>query len=93
MNGEKVGEAYFTPGFSSYHHQIQYQTYDVTDRVADTTEIHVTVGDGWAVGSYTMRPKTKTYADRQHIEYSDGSTEVIGAQVLPSARRPFVTTH
>ena len=31
LNGEKVGDAYFAPGWTSYGHRIQYQTYDVTE--------------------------------------------------------------
>ena len=30
LNGEKVGDQLFTPGFTSYKKRIQYQTYDVT---------------------------------------------------------------
>jgi alpha-L-rhamnosidase len=30
LNGKKVGNDYFTPGWTSYHKRLQYQTYDVT---------------------------------------------------------------
>ena len=33
LNGEKVGDIYFAPGFTSYKHQLQYQTYDVTEQL------------------------------------------------------------
>ncbi len=31
INGKKVGDRYFAPGFTSYRHNLQYQCYDVTD--------------------------------------------------------------
>ena len=34
IDGQKVGERYFAPGFTSYAHQLMYQTYDVTVSVA-----------------------------------------------------------
>lgn len=82
LNGRKVGEDYFAPGFTSYHHQIQYQTYDLSpDEGANT--VLVTVAGGWAVGSFTHKRKNKIYADRQallaeiHLSYDDGTTEVV----------------
>jgi alpha-L-rhamnosidase len=83
LNGRKVGDQYFAPGFTSYRHQIQYQTHDVTDRLSDANELVATVAGGWAVGSFTFARKNRIYADRQaflcelHLEYDDGSTELI----------------
>ena len=83
LNGEKVGEDYFSPGFTSYNHQIQYQTYDVTELLHKNNEVLAIVAGGWAVGSYTIRRKSKISADRQallcelHIEYDDGTFDII----------------
>lgn len=84
LNGEKVGEDYFAPGFTSYLNQIQYQTYDLTESLADHNKIQLVVAGGWAVGSFNYTRKNKISADRQallaeiHIEYMDGSSQVIG---------------
>lgn len=83
LNGERVGEDYFAPGFTSYGHQMQYQTYDVTGMLSGENELVATVAGGWAVGSYTFRRKNKIYADRQallaelHLQFEDGTSEVI----------------
>lgn len=83
LNGSKVGDGYFAPGFTSYHHQLQYQTYDVTTALATSNELVATVAGGWAVGSFTHKRKNRTYADRQallcevHLEYADGSRELV----------------
>lgn len=88
LNGEKVGDIYFAPGFTSYKHQLQYQTYDVTEQLKSAegmeNELIAVVGGGWAVGSFTYKRVNRNYADRQallcelRIAYEDGSEEIIG---------------
>jgi len=31
LNGDKVGDQVFAPGWTSYHNILQYQVYDITD--------------------------------------------------------------
>ena len=82
LNGEKVGDDYFAPGFTSYHHQLQYQTYDLAPVEGENTAV-VTVAGGWAVGSFTHKRKNTIYADRQallaeiHLVYADGTTDIV----------------
>lgn len=66
LNGEKVGDTYFAPGFTSYKHQLQYQTYDITRQLSDgENELCAIVAGGWAVGSFTYKRVNRYYADRQ----------------------------
>ncbi|HIT89016.1 MAG TPA: family 78 glycoside hydrolase catalytic domain [Candidatus Merdenecus merdavium] len=84
LNGNKVGEDYFAPGFTSYKHQLQYQTYDITKQLKNQNRLVAVVGGGWAVGSFTYKRRNRVYAKRQallceiRITYDDGSMEVIG---------------
>lgn len=85
IGGRRVSEEYFRPGFTSYRHRIQYQTYDVTDLVRDgANEVVAVVAGGWAVGSFTYHRKNKISADRQafllelRLEHADGSVRVWG---------------
>lgn len=84
LNGEKVGNDYFAPGFTSYKHQLQYQTYNITKQLKNNNELVVVVGGGWAVGAFTYKRRNRVYAKRQallcelRIKYEDGSEEVIG---------------
>ena len=84
INGEKVGRDYFAPGFTSYHHQMQYQVYDATEMLTDVNEIRAVVAGGWAVGSYTYFRRNRVYAEKQaflmdlEIEWEDGTHTVIG---------------
>jgi len=84
INGKKVGNCYFAPGFTSYEHQLQYQVYDVTDMLKVENTLSAVVAGGWAVGCFTYSLNNKLFADRQAflaelvIEYKDGSAETVG---------------
>ena len=84
LNGEKVGNRYFAPGFTSYATNLQYQTYDVTEQLEKRSVIDVAVAGGWAVGSFVYTRINRVAADRQalllelRVRYQDGTTEVIG---------------
>lgn len=84
INGKKVGDDYFAPGFTSYKHQIQYQVYDVLELLKTENCLLAVVGGGWAVGSLTGARKNKNFVSRQaliaelRIEYYDGHKQVVG---------------
>ncbi len=84
LNGERLGDRYFAPGFTSYLHQMQYQTYAAEGLHAGVNELRARVGAGWAVGAYTYSRHNKTFADlpalllELHLVYADGRAEVIG---------------
>lgn len=83
LNGKKVGDDYFAPGFTSYENQIQYQTYDLMGYLASENELKVTVAGGWAAGSFNYNRKSHISCDRQaflceiRLEYMDRTIEVI----------------
>lgn len=85
LNGEKLGEDYFAPGFTSYHHQMQYQTYEIAGLQLGENQLCARVGGGWAVGAFTYTRHNRTYADTPclllelHLEYADGTAEVLGS--------------
>lgn len=84
LDGEKIGEDYFAPGFTSYRSQLQYQTYDITDKLSKSHELTAVVGGGWAVGVYTYKRRNRVFAKRQaflcelRITFQDGSVQIIG---------------
>ncbi|WP_308615991.1 family 78 glycoside hydrolase catalytic domain [uncultured Enorma sp.] len=83
LDGKKVGNQYLAPGFTSYAHQLQYQTYELEGVNAGEHVLDFHVAGGWAVGAFTYGRKNKISADRQallaelHIRYADGSEELI----------------
>ena len=86
LNGQRVGDALLTPGWTSYKHRIQYQTYDVTSlmRTGDNA-LGALLGDGWYRGHLGFQRQRNMYGDRLalllqlHITYADGRTQVIGS--------------
>ncbi len=84
LNGSKVGNQYFAPGFTSYKTNLQYQTYDVTDLLSGENTLTAVVGGGWAVGAFVFTRVNRITADRQalllelRVTYTDGTQEIIG---------------
>ncbi len=84
LNGARLGDRYFAPGFTSYKSQLQYQTYDVTDALRADNELLATVAGGWAVGSFIFTRQNRITAKRQalllelRVTYTDGTTETFG---------------
>lgn len=85
INGEKVGDQEFAPGWTSYHNRLQYQTHDITDLLTGGEyAIGVTVGDGWYRGYLVWGDarnhygKTAGLLAQIEVIYIDGSTETFG---------------
>lgn len=84
LNGERIGEDRMTPGWTSYHHRLQYQVYDITEMLREENEIGIMVGNGWYKGILGFYCQPNQYGDRVgafaeiHLEYEDGTREVIG---------------
>ncbi len=83
LNGEKVSDDLFTPGWTSYNKRLQYQTYDVTSLLKKNNAFGAMVGDGWYRGYIGWKDQHNYYGDQLalllqlQIEYADGSSEVI----------------
>ena len=84
VDGQKLGNQYFAPGFTSYPSHLQYQTYDATSLLKDGSQLTATVAGGWAVGSFVFTRKNRYAADRQalllevRLEYEDGEVQTVG---------------
>ncbi len=83
LNGQRVGEDVFTPGWTDYKKRVQYQVYDVTSQLqAGGNAIGAILGDGWAVGNVAWVGRQR-YTDRPGllaqliITDVDGNTAVV----------------
>ena len=79
VNGQKAGDAYFAPGWTSYHNRIQYQRYDVISLLRKgENEISIVAAPGWAVGYIGKGNTNRMFFDHISvtasitIEYEDG---------------------
>lgn len=66
LNGQKVGDEYFTPYCNAYDLWLQYQTFDITDQLqVGANVIAVMLGNGWYKGRYGADGGTVAfYGDR-----------------------------
>lgn len=79
VNGEKAGDQFMPPGWTSYHNRIQYQTYDITELLGPSeNEITIKIGNGWYRGELGFDVRPDHYGNRTaltamvHVEYEDG---------------------
>ena len=93
LNGERVGDARFAPGWTDYHQRAYYNTYDVTPLVkSGGNALGAWLGDGWYAGyigfglltgigtehvGRNTYGKTPALMAQLEIEYTDGSHEII----------------
>ena len=83
LNGKKVGDDLFTPGYTSYHKRLQYQTYDVTEILEKDNTIGAIVGDGWYRGFLGWKGGRSYYGKQLgllvqlEVEYVNGQKETI----------------
>lgn len=78
LNGERVGDQLFTPGWTSYNKRLQYQVYDVTESLQNSNTIAAIVGDGWYRGWIGWKDQRNYYGEKLgllvqlEIEFEDG---------------------
>lgn len=83
LNGQRVGEDYFAPGWTNYKQRIQYQTYDVTAVLQRENKLDIIVGNGWYKGILGFTNQPNNYGDKVatllelHIWYEDGTREIV----------------
>lgn len=83
LNGSRVGEAFLTPGWTSYHNRLQYQVYDITDLLTrGDNAVGVVLADGWYRGRLMVSGR-QLYGDKLsllaqlEVTYTNGRTERI----------------
>jgi len=84
LDGEKIGDFVLAPGLTDYRKRVQYQTYDVTERLLQGDHsITVQLADGWyrgSCGAWGIRnqygSETKLLAMLK-ITYADDTNEII----------------
>ena len=83
LNGQRVGEERFAPGWTSYQKRLQVQTYDLTGYLRENNTLSVTVGNGWYKGVLGFYGQGDHYGARTallcriELDYTDGTTQTI----------------
>jgi len=86
INGKRVGNQYFTPGWTAYDFRYQYQTYDVAEWLkTGRNAIGATLGDGWFRGNLAFHGNRNSYGTQVAllvqlvITYKDGMQQVVAS--------------
>jgi alpha-L-rhamnosidase len=84
LNGRRISDSYFTPGWTNYEKRVQYQTYDITKHIITGNNAWgVILGDGWYCGTiagHTINArygKQPRFLGQIYIEFSDGTNQTI----------------
>jgi alpha-L-rhamnosidase len=93
LNGRRIGDAWFAPGWTDYHQRAYYWTYDVTSMLErGTNALGAWVADGWYSGYIGFGlltgigtehigrytyGKTPSFLAQLEIEFTDGTHQTI----------------
>jgi alpha-L-rhamnosidase len=84
INGRRIGNAFFTPGWTDYGTRVYYNAFDVTDQLKRGSNVMGAVlADGWYGGYIGWGRKRDHYGKaprflaQLHVEYADGSSETV----------------
>ena len=64
LDGKKLGDQLFAPGFTYYPSHLYYQEYDLSHLSAGEHTLRVYLGEGWYSGRFTFENKTQIYGER-----------------------------
>ncbi|GAB3014040.1 alpha-L-rhamnosidase [Niabella terrae] len=84
LNGQRIGDSWLTPGWTSYNKRLQYQAYDVTSLLnSGDNVVGAMVGNGWYRSVLGWKNNRDIYGKKLglllqiNIRYSDGSSAVV----------------
>ncbi len=84
LNGERVGDFIFAPGWTSDEKRVQYQSYDVSGQLKSENNLTVTLGRGWRYLGKNPEKIVNGFSNKDtaliaalYVEYEDGTTALI----------------
>lgn len=94
INGCKVGNQLFTPGYTYYPRNLHYQEYDVTKMInKGENSLRVFLAQGWYCGRFTHENKIQIYGDKTAVAWILTIIDKTGKRiVLKSSDLPKITS-
>lgn len=84
INGVKIGEQMYAPGYTYYPRRLLYQEHDITTMlIQGDNELRIYLGQGWYCGRFLCENKRQIYGKKPGVSwvlkltYEDGSCENI----------------
>lgn len=98
INGKRVGDAYLSPGWTSYLKHHQFQTYDVSQHLrSGQNQCRVLLGSGWYRSTLGWANSKNYYGDKTallailKIVYVDGSVEEVPTDASWQSNESHIT--
>lgn len=101
INGQRVGEDWFGPGWTAYKARLRTYTYDVTDLLhAGDNDVAILLGEGWYRSPITWEMRRDLYGDTlaalarlevvtvdgsRHVLATDGSWQAVETRILDNS--------
>ena len=82
LNGEKIGDQLFKPGFTYYKRRLLYQEYDIKSMLKEKNELVFYVAQGWYCGRFFCENTVQNFGKLPsisfilNIEYDDGTKKI-----------------
>lgn len=82
LNGERISDIYFAPGYTHYQSYLQFQTYDVTEKInVGENVLRFLIANGWYLGTIgsvnNNYGKSRGLISELHLLYSNGTEQII----------------
>ncbi|MFM1912338.1 MAG: hypothetical protein RIR51_176, partial [Bacteroidota bacterium] len=97
INNSRIGDAYLSPGWTSYDHHLQYQVYEIADLLNKSdNNIEVKLGSGWYRSKLGWSSNKNYYGSNTallaqiEIEYTNGKKETIITDESWKARKSSI---
>ncbi|WP_020389705.1 alpha-L-rhamnosidase [Kribbella catacumbae] len=85
INGVRVGDDVFAPGWTAYEKRLRYRAYDVTGLLRKgSNSLQALLGNGWYRGQLVWPGNRSSYGDRLavlaqlEVTYADGTRQTLG---------------
>lgn len=96
INGQKVGDMMFAPGYTYYPKEVQVQEYDVTCLMQKRNTLKVFLGQGWYCGRFTFENKAQIYGEKPAVSWAltvqteDGEKEFTSRDGVVAVNSPYI---
>ena len=86
LNGKRVGDRFYAPGWTNYYRRVQYQCYDVTGQLRPGgNALGAQLAPGWYCGKVAWLGPNNYGGDSPaffaelHIQYADGTVQIVAS--------------
>lgn len=101
LNGKKINDEYLLPGYHSYDHFVEYQTYDISEWVKKgENHFEIILGEGWYKGRfgfdgtyYNLYGAQKKCIVEMHFTFVDGSKQCVFSDASWKANESEIGTN